>query len=75
MNKMKTGNEGDKIIFRCKTHNCDHRFMDYYITGKDVDLHLEAFELKCTKCKRVLRLKKYTENMIIANSKNGIFYV
>ncbi len=50
-----------KIEIRCKNGHCNRLFMNYYVTGNNVDLNLEGFELKCEKCKRVLRLKNYTE--------------
>ena len=31
--------------------------------------------MKCDKCKRVLRLKKYTEQMLIDQSEKGVFKV
>jgi len=49
--------------------------MNYYVTGKNVDLNLSGFELKCEKCKRVLRLKNYTEHVLIEHSVNGVFKV
>lgn len=64
-----------KIEFRCKRTNCNRLLMNYYITGLDVDLHLEGIEFKCEKCKRVLRLCKYTEKLLIENFKNGVFRV
>ncbi len=65
----------NKIEIRCKNGHCNRLFMNYYVTGNDVDLNLEGFELKCEKCKRVLRLKKYTEQILMAQSKNGVFKV
>lgn len=64
-----------KIEIRCKRHNCNRLFMNYYITGKDVELNLEGFELKCEKCKRVLRLKNYSERLLIEQSEHGIFKI
>lgn len=49
--------------------------MNYYVTGKNIKLNLEGFELKCEKCKRVLRLKNYTERLLIEQSENGIFKI
>lgn len=49
--------------------------MNYYVTGNNVELNLGGFELKCEKCKRVLRLKNYTETMLIEHSSNGVFKV
>ena len=48
---------------------------NYYVTGNNVDLNLEGFELKCEKCKRVLRLKNYTEQILVERSENGVFRV
>ena len=49
--------------------------MNYYVTGNNVDLNLGGFELKCEKCKRVLRLKHYTEQLLIEHPENGVFRV
>lgn len=65
----------NKIEIRCKNGHCNRLFMNYYVTGNNVDLNLEGFELKCEKCKRVLRLKHYTEQMLIERSENGVFKV
>ena len=67
--------EMNKIEIRCKIGRCNKLFMNYYVTGDNVDLNLGGFELKCEKCKRVLRLEHYTEQMLIAHSKNGVFKV
>lgn len=67
--------DNKKIEIRCKRHNCNKLFMNYYVTGKNVELNLEGFELKCEKCKRVLRLKNYTERLLIEQSENGIFKI
>ncbi len=62
-----------KIEIRCR--RCNKLFMNYYLTGNDVDLHLEGFELKCDKCKRVLRMKKYTEQLLVEQSIDGVFRI
>ena len=64
-----------KIEIRCKTGRCNKLFMNYYVTGNNVELNLGGFELKCEKCKRVLRLKNYTETMLFEHSSNGVFKV
>ena len=64
-----------KIEIRCRNSHCYRLFMNYFVTGNDVDLNLGGFELKCDKCKRVLRLKKYTEQMLIDQSEKGVFKV
>ena len=65
----------EMVEFRCRRHNCNKLLLNYYITGVGSNLHLEVIELKCNKCKRVLRLKKYTEQMLIEQSDNGVFKV
>lgn len=52
----------DRIVIRCK--HCNNRMFDY-VAG---DMHIE---MKCNKCKRVLVMKNYTENVIRAHAKNG----
>ena len=49
--------------------------MNYYITGKDVELHMEGFELKCSKCRRLLRLKNCKESALLEQSEDGVFRV
>ena len=67
--------DNKKIEIRCKRNSCNKLFMNYYVTGNDVELNLGGFELKCEKCKRVLRLKNYTEKLLIEQSVKGIFRV
>ena len=64
-----------KIEIRCKNHNCNRLLMNYYTTGKNIELDLNGFELKCEKCRRVFRLKYYTENTLISNAVNGVYLV
>lgn len=68
-------NLNEKIEIRCKRRNCNRLFMNYYMTGSSIELHLEGFELKCEKCKRVLRLKNYNEKFLVGHSDNGVFRV
>ena len=49
--------------------------MNYYVTGENIELNLQGFELKCEKCKRVLRFKKYTEQMLIENATDGVYRI
>ena len=67
--------EHAEIEIRCRNGHCNRLFMNYYVTGNNVDLNLGGFELKCEKCKRVLRLKHYTEQLLIEHSENGVFRV
>ena len=63
------------IEIRCKRPNCNRLLFKYCVSGSDIELHMECFEWKCEKCKRVLRLKHYTEQMLIEHSDNGVFRV
>ena len=64
-----------KIEIRCRRANCNKLFMNYFHTGESNGLYLAGIELKCEKCKRVLRLKNYTEEVLMANTKDGVFHV
>ena len=66
---------GAKIEIRCKRHNCNRLLMNYYTTGRNIALDLSGFELKCEKCKRVFRLKAYTEEKMVSQSVNGVYFV
>lgn len=67
--------ENGKIEIRCKTHKCNRLFMNYYVTGENIDLNLQGIELKCEKCKRILRLKKYTEQMLVRHAVDGVYKI
>lgn len=67
--------ENGKIEIRCKTHKCNRLFMNYYVTGENIDLNLQGIELKCEKCKRILRLKKYTEQMLVRLAVDGVYKI
>ncbi len=56
----------EKIEFRCKT--CNNRLFDY-VSG---NMHIE---MKCTRCKRVMILKSYTEKIIRNEAIKGIFKI
>jgi phage FluMu protein Com len=64
-----------KIEIRCRNGHCNRLFMNYYVTGDNVNLNLAGFEMKCEKCKRVLRLRNYTEKILMEHSENGVFRV
>ena len=61
------------IELRCK--ECNQRFFDYMVTGNNETIVLQGISLKCTRCKRVLVLKKYTEGILKKSSENGKFCV
>ena len=64
-----------RIEIRCRQYGCNRLLMNYYLSGKNLDLDLNGFELKCEKCRRVFRLKHYTEDMLVRNAKNGVYWV
>ena len=61
------------ISIRCKC--CKQRLCDYTLQGDGAVPVLLGISLKCGKCKRVLRFKKYTEALIKQGSVNGSFMV
>ncbi|MBE5934265.1 MAG: hypothetical protein E7262_00550 [Lachnospiraceae bacterium] len=61
---------GDVIEIRCKRPNCNRMLLKYCVSVENLSLYMECFELKCDKCKRVLRPKIYTEDMLIEKSEN-----
>ena len=62
-----------QIELHCK--ECNQRFFDYMVTGNNETIVLQGISLKCTRCKRVLVLKKYTEGILLKHSKNAKFCV
>ena len=66
---------GEVIEIRCKRPNCNRMLLKYCVSGENLSLHMECFELKCDKCKRVLRPKFYTEDMLIEKSENGVLKI
>ncbi|MCR5103949.1 MAG: hypothetical protein K6B68_05775 [Eubacterium sp.] len=62
----------DTIELRCS--KCNMKLMDYMIQNDDTACALNGVCLKCSRCKRVIMLMKYTEAVIrqgcvIANNK------
>lgn len=69
---FKDNNIEDTIELRCS--KCNMKLMDYMIQYDDTACALNGVCLKCSRCKRVMRLMKYTEAIIrhgsvIANGK------
>lgn len=62
-----------QIELHCKA--CNMRFFDYIVTGDDNTIALQGISLKCSRCKRVLILKKYTEGILKSRAENGKYCV
>lgn len=54
----------ERIIFRCS--KCKQRLFDYMAGDMTVEI-----EMKCSRCKRVLLLKKYSEALIRRKAVNN----
>ena len=53
-----------KIEIRCKKEGCSRLFMNYYLDESSSEIILQGIELKCEKCKRVLRLHNYNTEVL-----------
>ena len=64
MNKVgfKVDNSTDTIELRCS--KCNMKLMDYIVQNDDTACALNGVSLKCSRCKRVIMLMKYTEAVI-----------
>ena len=51
------------------------RMMDYTLVHDDERIVLQGITIKCSRCKRVMILKKYTEGMIRAHAEKGVFRI
>ena len=49
---------------------CNARMMDYTLCQD-----LQGITIKCSRCKRVMMLKKYTEGMIRKRADKGVFRI
>lgn len=54
------------IELRCS--KCNMKIMDYMIQHDETACALNGVSLKCSRCKRVMTLMKYTEAIIIQNT-------
>lgn len=66
--------ESKKSILMC-CKKCGIPFTEYMIVGNKENIVLQNIRQKCTRCKRVMILKKYTENDLMQHSVNGRFRV
>ncbi len=64
-----------EIQIRCKRPYCNKLFMIYHPSAYNNGLCLAGVELKCEKCKRVLRFKNYTDAVLEKHARDGVFYV
>ncbi len=49
--------------------------MDYTLCQDDDRIVLQGITIKCSRCKRVMMLKKYTEGMIRKRADKGVFRI
>ena len=63
-----------EIVFFCKRCKKSLHII-YQITGDEEALVLPNVIIKCTHCKRVLFLKKYTEKKLLEGAVEGRFYI
>ena len=62
----------EKIIeLRCE--QCNKLLMNYYESGYDSIIVFQGIAIKCSRCKRIMNLKKYTEGMIKHNLDGSVF--
>ena len=64
-----------KIEIRCKKERCNRLFMNYYIDESSSEIVLQGIELKCEKCKRVLRLYNYNAEVLKKQCSNNVLKV
>ena len=64
MNKVgfKVDNSTDTIELRC--NKCNMKIMEYKLQHDDKACALNGISLKCTRCKRIMILMRYTEAII-----------
>ncbi len=56
------GTDPSVIELRCK--KCNQKFFDYEIHNPKGGYIMDGVQIKCARCNRVLRLMKYTEEMV-----------
>ena len=62
----------EKIIeLRCE--QCNNLLMNYYESGYDYIIVFQGIAIKCSRCKRIMNLKKYTEGMIKHKLDGSVF--
>jgi DNA-directed RNA polymerase subunit RPC12/RpoP len=56
--------DGFNEIIELRCSKCNMKIMDYMIQHEDTACALNGVSLKCSRCKRVITLMKYTEAII-----------
>ena len=54
---------------------CNARMMDYTLCQDDDLIVLQGITIKCSRCKRVMMLNKYTEGMIRKRADKGMLRI
>lgn len=67
--------EKEKNYIELHCRQCNQRLMDYILCYKDETTVLQGITLKCTRCKQVLMVKKYTEGILREYARNGVFKI
>jgi hypothetical protein len=49
--------------------------MDYVLTGMDENVVLQNIEVKCDRCKRIMMMKRYTEEILRMQAQGNVFRV
>ncbi len=68
-------NKNDRIEFRCKSHGCRRLLFIYYPAENHGSILARGIEMKCEKCKRVIRLKNYSQEEILKKSFEGVLMI
>lgn len=65
-----------RIEIRCR--RCNKLIAYYYLLDAQIGqtaLNMDGLEFKCEKCKRILRPKNYTEQLLFKHIDNGILLI
>ena len=68
--------DNNRIEIRCK--RCNKLLAYYYLSNAPIGqtlLHMDGLEFKCEKCKRILRPKNYTKQLLFKHIDNGILLI
>ena len=68
--------DNNRIEIRCK--RCNKLLAYYYLPDaqtRQKALNMDGLEFKCEKCKRILRPKNYTKQLLFKHIDNGILLI